>query len=80
MEYWAIMTCWPYGCFEYSALVGLQFMDTFPYALLVIWPLLVIGLIQFVPQAASNRLIAAIVGGCFLTLFDMLLDPVAVQQ
>lgn len=81
VEYVALSTCFPYGCFEYSSLIGPTLMDVVPYSLLVIWPLLVISVIQFVPEfTAEVRLIASFVGGCFLTLFDFLLDPVSVQQ
>lgn len=81
VEYVGITTCFPYGCFEYSALVGPKFMDIVPYALVVIWPLLVMSVVQFVPEfTAEVRLIASFVGGAFLTLFDLLLDPVAIQQ
>ena len=64
-----------------GGLVGPQFLGTFPFALLIIRPLLVVSIMQFVPKEAwAGRWLAALVGGLFLTLFDMILDPVAVQQ
>jgi len=81
VEYVGITTCVPYGCFEYSGLVGPQFMETFPRWLLVIRPLIVVSIVQFIPKWSANvRILASFVGWLFLMLFDMVLDPVAVAQ
>lgn len=79
VEYIGIRTCIPYGCFTYSDLVWLRFLWTFPYALFVIWPLLVLCIMQFVPKQLPFWQ-QCLVWWVFLTTLDVFLDPVAVSQ
>ena len=38
-----VLTCRPYGCFEYSQQLGPKLFDIVPYLLVFTWPPLVIG-------------------------------------
>lgn len=79
IEFIGIKTCFPYGCFQYSDLVGWKFLWTFPYTLLFLWPVIVCGIIQFIPYR-GKLLLSAFLWWITLAIFDLFLDPVAVAQ
>jgi putative membrane protein len=79
VEYIGIKTCIPYGCFVYSELVWPRFFGTFPYALFVIRPTLVILMSSWI-SVHTNRLLQVMMGSILLITLDIFLDPVAVYQ
>jgi uncharacterized membrane protein len=81
LEYTAIQTCFPYGCFQYTPLVGPRFMGTFPWSLIAIRPILVVTISQLVKKRSWNNQWKSIISIALLLVFtDIFLDPVAVQQ
>lgn len=42
IEYFAIKTCFPYGCFVYSDLLGYKVLDTVPWTVFFAWSPLVV--------------------------------------
>jgi len=79
IEFIGIRTCFPYGCFEYSALVWPRFLGTFPYTLFFLWPVIVMALVQAIPYR-WKLLVSSFIGWIVLMLFDLSLDPIAVYQ
>jgi uncharacterized membrane protein len=81
IEYMAIKTCIPYGCFNYTELIGPRFMGTFPWSLLAIRPILVVTLSQLIKTKNwNNRWKETIAMSLLLVFTDLFLDPVAVYQ
>ncbi len=78
IEYVWITTCVPYWCFEYTPLIGPRFFWTFPFSLLVIRPLLVVSILQFLPT--KNFRLSFFLWWLLLMMLDLFLDPVAVHQ
>lgn len=77
IEYIWLKTCLPYGCFSYTELIGPRVWGTFPVSLVIIRPVIVVSMNQFVPPTYS-LLKKSLLGWLILVLFDLLLDPVAV--
>jgi uncharacterized membrane protein len=79
VEYIGIRTCIPYGCFHYTQLLWPRFNDTFPWILLLIWPMLAVSVAHLVPQYLSQYK-KIFCWAFLLVLLDLFLDPVIVDQ
>ena len=80
VELFAIQTCWLYGCFTYSDLLGYKIMWAVPRILFFTWPPLVLGAVWLFNHFKTSPRILAFWSGLLLVVIDLILDPVAVAQ
>lgn len=79
IEWIGILTCRPYGCFQYSDILWPKFFNTFPYLLMWVRPFIVISIAHLVHKKWTWR--QFIVIWVLLLLFlDLALDPVHINQ
>jgi len=81
IEYLAIKTCFPYGCFVYSDLLGYKVLDTVPWTVVFAWSPLVVWIwtafARFRSQLHPWQFFLLVT--VFLVLCDVVLDPGAVH-
>lgn len=75
-----ISTCFPYWCFWYSEQLGPKILWWAPRLLLATYPPLVIWVYQYVKKIFESWRKLRIAWGVWLTLVDVILDPIAVQM
>lgn len=79
IEWIGIVTCRPYGCFQYTDLLWPKFFNTFPYLLMWVRPFIVISTAHLVPKKLTWRPFI-ILWILLLLLLDLALDPVHIHQ
>jgi putative membrane protein len=78
IETFAIITGMPYGRFTYGDKIGDKLFGFVPWTVPFSWPPLVLGAVALASHIAPKRLFLA--ATFILLLFDLVLDPGAVQQ
>lgn len=92
IESLGILTCFPYGCFEYSDQLGPKLFGLVPWMLFFTRPPLVIGVWGLIEQHGARiagpafwkywirRVLKWHCWGLLLVLVDLVLDPIAVRM
>ena len=81
LESVAQYTCVPYGCFSYGNLLGPTWWGNVPILLLVIRPVIVLGIRNWVEQLDIHKLVSYVVISALLYVsVDLVLDPVHVYH
>ena len=75
-EYLGVKTCLPYGCFNYSTVLGYRIGGVVPWTVLVAWTPLVLGVWSLL--GGMRVWVRVVLGVLILILVDMVLDPGAV--
>lgn len=75
-----LLTCFPYGCFDYSEQLGIQLFNVVPLMLAFTWPPLVLGVWSYAKNYFWRGWKMWVVGALGLLLVDIVLDPIAVSM
>ncbi len=75
-----IITCFPYGCFNYSEQLWPKIIGWAPRLLLATYPPLVLWVYQYVKKLNFSWRKSRIGGWIWLMLVDLILDPIAIQM
>lgn len=78
IESLGVLTCRPYGCFEYSSQLGPKLFNIVPYMLIMTRPPLVIGVWSIVKNFVWRWWKRWLVWWVWLVAVDIILDPLAV--
>lgn len=73
-----VLTCYPYGCFQYSEQLGPKLFNIVPYLLFFTWPPLVYACRSWAKRFGVGIRTTWIIGWLLLVGIDLLLDPIAV--
>lgn len=79
IEYTGLVTGWPYGEFVYTGNLGYKLFGVLPWIVGLSWAPLVIGSVAMVYSITSKKILRIILPVFILVIFDLLLDPVAVN-
>jgi putative membrane protein len=79
IEYVAIQTCFPYGCFVYTDYLWYKLWNTVPWTVLVAWTPLVLAIHEWLKQYKLKKYVLYTVGALLLVLLDLVVDPWAVS-
>ena len=67
-----------FGSYGYGEVLGLKLFDV-PLTLGLLWLLMIYGSRDIAQRISSNLLLASFLGATFMTLFDFIMEPVAVE-
>lgn len=73
-----VLTCYPYGCFQYSDQLGPKIFNIVPYLLFFTWPPLVFSCRSWAKRCGAGIWSIWVIGWLLLVGVDLLLDPIAV--
>lgn len=79
IEYIGLKTGWPYGEFVYTAELGYKIGGILPWTVSISWAPLVIGSVTMVYSVTNKKILRIILPVAILVIFDLMLDPVAVN-
>jgi putative membrane protein len=79
IEYTGLVTGWPYGQFVYTGNLGYKLFGILPWTVGLSWAPLVIGSVAMVYSITNKNILRIILPVLILVVFDLLLDPVAVN-
>ncbi len=79
IEYTGLVTGWPYGEFVYTGNMGYKLFGVLPWTVGLSWAPLVIGSVAMVYSITKKKILRIILPVFILVIFDLLLDPVAVN-
>jgi putative membrane protein len=79
IEYTGLVTGWPYGEFVYTGNLGYKLFGILPWTVGLSWTPLVIGSVAMVYNITNKKILRIILPAFILVIFDLLLDPVAVN-
>ncbi len=79
IEYTGLVTGWPYGEFVYTGNLGYKLFGILPWTVGLSWAPLVIGSVVMVYSITNKNILRIILPVLILVVFDLLLDPVAVN-
>lgn len=79
IEYTGLVTGWPYGEFVYTGNLGYKLFGILPWTVGLSWAPLVIGSVAMVYSVTQKKILRIILPVVVLVIFDLLLDPVAVN-
>ena len=81
IEYVAIKTCFPYGCFEYTNLLGYKLLDTVPRTVLLARTPLVLAIHEWLKYFQIQKPYVMFgIWALLLVLLDLVVDPGAVSM
>ena len=75
-----ILTCLPYGCFDYSEQLGIQLFDVVPLMLAFTWPPLVLWVWSYAKNYFWRGWKMWLAWAFGLVVVDLILDPIAVSM
>ena len=79
IEYVGLVTGWPYGEFLYTGNLGYKLFGILPWTVGLSWTPLVVGSVAMVYPVTQRKVLRIILPVIVLVVFDLLLDPVAVN-
>jgi putative membrane protein len=79
IEYTGLVTGWPYGEFVYTGNLGYKIFGILPWTVGLSWAPLVIGSVTMVYSVTNKKILRIILPVAILVIFDLMLDPVAVN-
>lgn len=77
LQHLAVTQCFLYGCFEYSDVLGTKIMWTIPRTIFFSRAPFVLWAARLVHHIRTPMFVQALLGGFFLILIAMLIDPVS---
>lgn len=74
-----VLSCFPYGCFNYSDQLGIKIFNIVPLMLAFTWPPLVLWVWSYTKNRIWRWWKRRLVGWVGLVIVDLILDPIAVM-
>lgn len=79
VEVIGVSTGFPFGNYSYGANLGLKILDV-PLVIGLNWAVLVFSIGASLNKIYHSVLIKSAIGACLMTLFDFLLEPIAIRS
>jgi len=78
IEVVGVKTSLVFGSYSYGNILGIKFLEV-PLVLGILWLLMVYGSYDLAKRIHGNLWISSFIGASFMTIFDLFLEPVAIN-